>query len=164
MLQIPASKVDDTAIEQFSGNLKALQVLDISFCNNITSKGIAIFGENCTSLINLRRKLSDPQFKLTEDANKIYEGEALAVANTMSGLQKLELTYGRFSDYGLDAILTNCKALSSLDLRGCSHVKLAGSVGLRCYELKSFTDHYFDPEGYFPSSSTESEYSGGSEY
>ncbi|PKU60144.1 F-box protein FBW2 [Dendrobium catenatum] len=79
------------------------------------------------------------------------EREALAIANTMFGLEQLELAFGRFSDYGLAAILSNCKALSFLDLSGCQYVKLEGDVGSKFYALKSYKEPFSDFYESFPS-------------
>ncbi|XP_020679922.1 F-box protein FBW2-like [Dendrobium catenatum] len=130
VLEIPMSEVNDLVIKKYSGSLTSLTTLDISYCNYITYKGIEILGNNCTSLINLKRNLTPAEFESTqnnEEAAKVNEREALAIANTMFGLEQLELAFGRFSDYGLDAILSNCKALSFLDLSGCQYVKLKGT-------------------------------------
>ncbi|PKU60451.1 F-box protein FBW2 [Dendrobium catenatum] len=125
VLEIPMSEVNDSAIKKYSRSLTSLTTLDISYCNYITYKGIEILGNNCTSLISLKRNLTPVEFESTqnnEGAAQVNEREALAIANTMFELEQLELAYGRFSDYGLDAILSNCKALSFLDLSGC-HVE-----------------------------------------
>ncbi|KAL0916272.1 hypothetical protein M5K25_013767 [Dendrobium thyrsiflorum] len=138
VLEIPMSEVDDSALQKYSGSLTSLTILDISYCKQITCKGIEILGKNCTSLISLKRNLTPPEFESTQNNEgeaKVYEREALAIANTMLGLEQLELAYGRFSDYGLDAILSNCKALSFLDLSGCQYVKLKGNVGSKFYAL-----------------------------
>lgn len=70
--------------------------------------------------------------------------EALAVANTMPMLQQLELAYGLFSDLALDAILTKCPLLSTLDILGCWNVKL-GDMDERCCALESFREPW-EPE------------------
>ncbi|KAK8944123.1 F-box protein FBW2 [Platanthera zijinensis] len=148
VLQIPMSDVNDLTLQKYSSFLRALTTLDISYCRRITSKGIEILGKCCMSLANLRRNMSPPQYESTPDngvAAKINEYEALAVASTMFGIRELEMSFGRFSDYGLHAILTNCKELCSLDIRGCWNVQLEGNVGTRCDALKSFKDAFYDP-------------------
>ncbi|XP_020679923.1 F-box protein FBW2-like [Dendrobium catenatum] len=147
VLEIPMSEVNDSAIQKYSGSLTSLTTLDISYCDYITYKGIKILGNNCTSLISLKRNLTPAEFESTQNneaATKVNEKEALAIANTMFGLEQLELSYGRFSDYGLDAILSNCKALSFLNLNGCQYVKLMGDVGSKFYALKSYIDPFLD--------------------
>ncbi|XP_020701676.1 F-box protein FBW2-like [Dendrobium catenatum] len=155
VLQIPMSEINDLTIQKSSGTLTALAVLDISYCKNITSKGILTLGKNCTSLVNLRRNMTPPEYESTQDngvAAKINEDEALAIANTMEGIEQLELAFGRFSDHGLDAILSNCRALSSLDINGCWNVKLDGGVGMKCDALKFFKDPFYDSYELYPSS------------
>ncbi|PKU60145.1 F-box protein FBW2 [Dendrobium catenatum] len=103
VLEIPMSEVNDSAIQKYSGSLTSLTTLDISYCDYITYKGIKILGNNCTSLISLKRNLTPAEFESTQNneaATKVNEKEALAIANTMFGLEQLELSYGRFSDYG----------------------------------------------------------------
>ncbi|KAI0504210.1 hypothetical protein KFK09_015160 [Dendrobium nobile] len=154
VLEIPMSGVNDLAIKKYSGSLTSLTTLDISYCIYITYKGIEILGNNCPSLISLKRDLIPAEFESTqnnEGAAKVNEREALAIANTMFGLEQLELAFGRFSDYGLDAILSNCKALSFLDLSGCQYVKLKGDVGSKFYALKSYKEPFSDFYESFPS-------------
>ncbi|KAG0460351.1 hypothetical protein HPP92_020237 [Vanilla planifolia] len=155
VLQIPRSEVTDLTLQKSASSLTALQVLDISYCNNITHKGIEILGKNCKSLVNFHRNMHSPEYESSKDngvTTKICEEEALAVGNTMLGLERLELAFGCFSDLGLDVILTNCKALRSLDIRGCWNVELHGDVGLKFNAVELVKDPHYDALQLCPSS------------
>nr|XP_029116498.1 F-box protein SKIP19-like [Elaeis guineensis] len=87
----------------------------------------------------------EPEWSLdgTADA-KVDESEALAVANTMPKLEYLELAYGRFSDRGLDAILTSCCHLHVLDIRGCWKVDITEGIERKCHLIQSFKSPWYD--------------------
>lgn len=121
VLNIPMSNVTDKLVAKFEKALPNLTVLDINDSLKITSKGLKLFGENCKSLVHLRRNMPPPEWDCLKP---IDDQEATVIADTMLGLHHLELCFGQFSDLGLDAILTNCKALTHLDIQGCWSVKL----------------------------------------
>ncbi|WOH07055.1 hypothetical protein DCAR_0626484 [Daucus carota subsp. sativus] len=58
----------------------------------------------------------------------------IAVAKGMPQLLHLQLTGNEMSNKGLQAILDGCPNLQSLDLRGCSSIKLYDSCGKLCKE------------------------------
>ncbi|KAL5704273.1 hypothetical protein ACHQM5_022723 [Ranunculus cassubicifolius] len=120
VLKIPESFVTDDIIIEHVESLKHLTLLDISSCPKITCEGLQVLGKNCTSLVELRRNMPAPWWTTP----MMDEGEALVIADTMASLERLELNDGRFTDFGLDAILTKCKNLSHLDIRDSSHVNL----------------------------------------
>ncbi|XP_065866625.1 F-box protein FBW2-like [Euphorbia lathyris] len=138
VLKIPMSEVTDKMVERHTNSLVNLSVLDISFCLNITSKGIAEFGNNCKALIDLRRNWRYAIFK------KVDNSEAMAIANTMSGLKKLEMCCGSFTKLGLQAILTNCTGLSQLNIEGCWNVILKADVFDKCVNHEFFYDPLVD--------------------
>ena len=148
VLQIPMSEVNDDTVKKHIGSLQMLTVLDISYCLGLTYKAIEVLGKNCKCLVQLRRNMPPPQPDTHQPdngaASKADELEAMAVANTMCGLKHLELAYGRFSDSGLDAILTKCGDLCTLDIRGCWNVKLEGSIEDKCDKIPSFKDPWYD--------------------
>ena len=82
-----------------------------------------------------------PEWKSPVEGNVLHsdDSEAMVIANTMSGLQRLELGFGSFGDAGLDSILTKCRALSYLDIQGCWNVKLEGDLESRCMQLEFFS-------------------------
>lgn len=126
------SNVTDKLVAKFAKAFPNLMVLDISDSFKITFKGLKLFGENCKSLIHLRRNMPPQEWyclKPTDDQ------EATVIADTMLGLHHLELRFGQFSDLGLDAILTKCMALTHLDIQGCWSVKLEGILEEKCNQL-----------------------------
>lgn len=146
VLQIPMSDVTDKMVEKHAESLANMTVLDISYCLKITSKGLEAFGKNCKALIHLRRNMPPPEvagpaYIVTLKAN---DCEAMVIADTMPGLQQLELGYGRFGDCGLGAILAKCKVLTNLDIQGCWSVKLGGDLEDRCFHLVDFKSPWFD--------------------
>lgn len=147
ILQIPMSEVTDQMLEKHVKSLSGLTVLDISYCLKITSKGIELLGKHCKSLIRLKRNMppSECEWSLDGTANaKVDESEALSVANTMPRLEYLELAYGRFSDCGLDAILTTCCYLRVLDIRGCWKVDINEVIERKCHLIQSFKGPWYD--------------------
>ncbi|EHA8587266.1 F-box protein FBW2-like [Cocos nucifera] len=147
ILQIPMSEVTDQMVEKHAQSLLALTVLDISYCLKITSKGIESLGKHCKSLIQLRRNMPPPEPEWSQDGTanaEVDESEALSVANTMPRLEYLELAYGRFSDCGLDAILTSCCYLHVLDIRGCWKVDINEGIELKCHLIQSFKGPWYD--------------------
>lgn len=140
------SEISDQAVEKYAECLPALRVLDISNCLKITSRGIEALGRHCESLVQLKRNMPPPEpLQGSNAAAKVVEEEALAVANTMPMLEQLELAYGLFSDLGLDAILTKCSLLRTLDILGCWNVRLEGDIEERCCALESFREPW-EPE------------------
>ncbi|KAF8404121.1 hypothetical protein HHK36_009001 [Tetracentron sinense] len=146
VLQIPMSDVTDKMVEKHAESLAKVTVLDISYCLKITCKGLEALGKHCKSLIHLRRNLPPPEWEHASEieASKADNGEAMVIADTMHGLCHLELGYGRFSDSGLDAILTKCKALKHLDIQGCWSVKLESDLENKCEQLKVFKSPWDD--------------------
>ncbi|XP_042448972.1 F-box protein FBW2-like [Zingiber officinale] len=141
VLEMPVSFVSDKMVKKHESLLANLTLLDISHCANITAGGIEVLGKNCKGLVDLRRNMAPPEITHDDDLPSLVdEGEAMAVANSMVGLRHLELSYGRFSDKGLVAILSNCTALAFLEIRGCWCVRLAGDVEPMCQRIETFFD------------------------
>ncbi|KAF8714883.1 hypothetical protein HU200_027417 [Digitaria exilis] len=146
VLQIPMSEITDQIVEKHAECLPALKVLDISYCLNITSRGIEALGQHCKLLAQLKRNMPPPEPPLGNNAvAKVVEEEAMAVANTMPKLEQLELAYGLFSDLAVNAILNKCPLLRSLDILGCWNVRLDGDIEERCCALESFREPW-EPE------------------
>ncbi|KAL6838347.1 hypothetical protein ACP4OV_031851 [Aristida adscensionis] len=157
VLQIPMSEVSDQAVLKHAECLPALRELDISNCLKITSRGIEALGQHCKLLVQLKRNMPPPEPPLGNNAAaKVVEDEALAVANTMPMLEQLELAYGLFSDLALNAILTKCPRLRTLNILGCWNVWLEGDIEERCCALESFREPW-EPE-YFTDSGSGGDY------
>jgi len=136
---MPMSEVTDQMVEKHAGALSMLTILDISYCIKITSKGIEVLGKSCKALVEFRRNMPPPSYEFSQDNGAgADESEAMAVANTMRSIEHLELAYGRFSNHGLDAILSNCGSLCALDIRGCWNVELDDNTGSKCDLIQSF--------------------------
>lgn len=119
--------VDDTSIIASASSLPRLEVLDISYCINITHQGMHAIGTNCSKLVKLQRNMPppEPQVHPPENGNlTVDEEEALAIAYTMPCLQYLELCFGLFTDTALLDIVSRCMALKVLDIRGCWSVDM----------------------------------------
>ncbi|ONK79022.1 uncharacterized protein A4U43_C01F2070 [Asparagus officinalis] len=129
VLKIPMSVVTDQMIEKHAQFLPMLTVLGVSYCLKITSQGIEALGNCCKSLVELRRNMPPPNHMADQDNGvALDESEAMSIADTMHNIEHLELAYGRFSDHGLDAILSKCRGLRVLDLRGCWNCRLEGKT------------------------------------
>ncbi|XP_077213436.1 F-box protein FBW2-like [Tasmannia lanceolata] len=146
VLKIPMSDVTDRMVEKHAESLATVTVLDISNCVKITCKSLEALGKNCKFLVHLRRNMPPPEFPSGQDAplNPAEEGEAMAVAETMPSLLHLDLAYGSFSDLGLDAILTKCKALRHLDIQGCWNVKMEDNIEQKCDRIEDFRGPWDD--------------------
>ncbi|CAK9170541.1 unnamed protein product [Ilex paraguariensis] len=152
VLEIPMSEITDQMIEKHAALLANLTVLDISYCLEVTFKGLEAFGKQCKSLIHLKRNMPPPSWGYPAEifAPTTDDSEAMVISETMTGLHSLKLGFSRLSDHGLDAILSNCKALTHLDIQGCRGVDLDGDLEDRCGKLVSFENpfmDYFDSEG-----------------
>ncbi|KAK9999374.1 hypothetical protein SO802_018977 [Lithocarpus litseifolius] len=161
VLQIPMSDVTDKMVERHAISFENMAVLDISYCLKITCKGLESFGKNCKTLVHLRRNMPLPEVLPSYNVNgtgiKPDDSEAMIIADTMPGLQHLELCYGRFGDDGLEAILAKCTALTHLDIRGCWSVKLDGDLEDRCYQLQEFKSPWHDEFDSVASSGSDSD-------
>ncbi|CAN4080625.1 unnamed protein product [Withania somnifera] len=144
MLQIPMSDITDQVVEKHAGCLVNLTFLDISYCLKLTEKGLKAFGKHCKSLTHLRRNRPLWELPTNFEASDVNDQEALIIAETMRGLKRLDLAFNRLSDTGLDAILTQCKALTHLEIQGCWNVELKGDLEERCGKLVDFRSPWID--------------------
>ncbi|KAJ4966485.1 hypothetical protein NE237_018334 [Protea cynaroides] len=119
-LQLPGSKISDSIVEQVAGRLSAITFLDLSYCVKIGARALEAFGKNCKFLVYLRRMMhpSDVVDMVPKD------DEAHAIATTMPKLKHLEIAYMPITTEGVLDILSGCRKLESLDVRGCFDVKL----------------------------------------
>ncbi|PHT60241.1 hypothetical protein CQW23_02604 [Capsicum baccatum] len=144
ILQIPMSEVTDEVVEKHAGSLVNLTFLDISYCLKITAKGLKAFGKQCKSLTHLRRNMPMWELPTTLEDSDVHDQEALIIAETMRGLQRLDFAFNRLSDTGVDAILTECKALTHLEIQACWNVELKGNLEERCKKLVDFRTPWID--------------------
>ncbi|KAI3764228.1 hypothetical protein L2E82_14233 [Cichorium intybus] len=143
VLEMPMSDVTDDTVLNHVKSLPNLRVLDISDCLNITAKGLEAFGNQCKSLVSLKR--NNPWVILTKSSPLLIDdSEPYIIANSMSNLQHLELCFGCFGDAGLSEILTKCKSLTHLDIQGSWNVKLEGDFKKNLQRLEYFGTTYSD--------------------
>ncbi|KAF6170356.1 hypothetical protein GIB67_043046 [Kingdonia uniflora] len=119
-LQLPRSEISDSIVEHVSGRLSNISFLDLSYCSKIGAPALEAIGKNCKSLVGLRRAMHplDVGDKVCQD------DEAHAIATTMCKLKHLELAYLLLTTEGVLELLSNCRELEFLDVRGCWEVSL----------------------------------------
>lgn len=143
-LQIPMCEVTDDVVVKYVGCLANLTFLDISYCFKVTEKGLKAFGTECKSLTHLRRNMPIWELPDSVEPSDVKDQEALIIADTMKGLQRLDYAFNRLSDTGVEAILTQCKALTHLEIQGCWNVELKGDLEARCKNLVNFQKPWID--------------------
>ncbi|XP_071718857.1 F-box protein FBW2-like [Rutidosis leptorrhynchoides] len=143
-LHIPMSVINDTMIQKHMKPLPNLTVLDISNCFQITAKGLAAFGNQCKSLVYLKRNMPYHNSSLPID-----DSEVKSIADTMPSLKTIELTYGNFGDSGLHEIINKCKSLTHLDILGSWNVELDGDLLEICEKLEYFQKPWTDFDSEF---------------
>ncbi|XP_042444997.1 F-box protein FBW2-like isoform X1 [Zingiber officinale] len=120
-LELPRSEMNDAIVKLVAPRLCNLTYLDVSYCSKIGACAIEAFGKHCRSLVVLRRTMHP----LEVDRNyQCQEEEAYAIAKTMTKLRHLEMSYQPLTTQAVLEILSKCKDLEYLDLRGCWDVKL----------------------------------------
>ncbi|KAK9669652.1 hypothetical protein RND81_13G146100 [Saponaria officinalis] len=120
---------DDVLIDAV-GKLSMLEEVEIIICD-FSEETIEALGQACPCL---------KSFSLNDVGSRRYayasNGEALAIANSMPNLRRLQLIGNSMTNEGLNAILDRCPLLESLDLRACFDVYLSGDLGKRCEKIK----------------------------
>ncbi|KAL1825063.1 hypothetical protein ACET3Z_011841 [Daucus carota] len=119
-LRILRSTISDSMMKQVAGKFSSITYLDLSYCIHIGAPGLEVIGKHCQFLSKLRRIMHPLEVigKISQD------DEALAIAATMPQLEHLEIAYLLVSTYSVVEILTNCRLLKLLDVRGCWNVSL----------------------------------------
>ncbi|CAH8354455.1 unnamed protein product [Eruca vesicaria subsp. sativa] len=108
--------------------LPLLEVLEVSYCS-LSGESLKVIGQSCQNLKSLGKNCEGYKSPRNES-----DGVALAIAETMPGLTRLQLFGDRLTDVGLNAILDSCPNLEYLDLRQCFIVNLVGDLEKRCSE------------------------------
>nr|XP_043612324.1 F-box protein FBW2-like [Erigeron canadensis] len=132
-LQMPMSVITDQMLSKHIKPLPNLTMLDVSYCFKITAKGLAAFGNQCKSLVHLKRNMPP-----LDASSPVNDSEAKAIADTMPCLEWIELCFGQFGDSGLSEIITKCNSLAKLDIIGSWNVQLNGDLLEKCEYLKDF--------------------------
>ncbi|WOL19943.1 F-box protein FBW2-like [Canna indica] len=119
-LELPRSEITDAIVEQLVPRFSNLTSLDLSECHKITARALEAFGTNCKSLVELRRRMHP-----VDMGEIVFQDDQLyAIANTMPKLRRLQINYLPLTANSVLEILSRCKDLEYLDLRGCWDVKL----------------------------------------
>ncbi|KAL0746368.1 hypothetical protein Bca101_028370 [Brassica carinata] len=126
-LGVCSSVTTDGIIEALV-KLPSLEELEVPRCRLMVDF-LKVVGQSCPNLKTLKlycEAFMRPRF--------VYDDFALAIAETMPGLQFLQLVGDLLSDIGVSAILDNCPNLEHLDLRLCFNIKFAGDLEKQCSE------------------------------
>ncbi|XP_010939675.2 F-box protein FBW2 isoform X1 [Elaeis guineensis] len=119
-LELPRSEISDSIVEHVAPRLSNITFLDVSYCKKIGARALEAFGKHCKALVGLRRRMHP-----LEVADKAcQDDEAHAIACTMPKLRHLEMAYHLLTTHGVLEILSQCRDLEYLDVRGCWDVKL----------------------------------------
>ncbi|XVF52172.1 hypothetical protein PTKIN_Ptkin04bG0243600 [Pterospermum kingtungense] len=117
-------KIDDESLEQFALMFPNLRVVDLSFCQHLTTTGIEAMLKSCKFMRELRLKeIENLGTKLFTDNSQVINLENLNLERTL------------IDDEGLAAIAKRCRRLVSLNLNYCTNVTMDGIKQL----IKNFT-------------------------
>jgi len=120
--------ISDEGLSEVAAKLPLLEELDISCCS-LSKETLKAVGRCCPHLKSL--KFNGP----TNRTSRLEcDEEALAIAENMPRLRRLQLIGNKLTNDGLQAILDGCPHLESLDIRRCFNVTMAGNLGTRCAE------------------------------
>lgn len=159
-LRLPRSEISDSIVEQLAWRLSNVTLLDLSYCCKIGARALEAFGKHCKSLVALRRVMHP----LEVESKACQDDEAHAIATTMPKLKYLEMAYLLLTTRGVLEILSNCKELEFLDMRGCwdvnidenflrdkfANLKVLGPEVSDCYDGNYWDEcsDYSDSSGY----------------
>ncbi|XP_028794050.1 F-box protein FBW2-like [Neltuma alba] len=126
-LRIPKSSLSDFMMEQLAGRLPMISFLDVSYCMNLSARGLEVVGKNCTLLEGLCRNMYPWHTGDHDEPSR--DNEAMAIASTMPKLKHLEIASHWMTTEGVHKILCACSKLEYFDMWGCENVE-AGKLGL----------------------------------
>lgn len=125
-------RVTDDSMSKIALSCKKLRELDISYCYEITHESLVLIGRNCSNLKVLKRNFMnwlDPSQHQGIVPNEYLnacpqdgDDEAVAIANSMPGLEHLEIRFSKLSAKGLNSISQGCPSLEFLDVSGCANL------------------------------------------
>ncbi|KDP34971.1 hypothetical protein JCGZ_09259 [Jatropha curcas] len=131
--------ISDEGLSEVVAKFPLLEELAISGCPSISYKALEVIAHCCPLLRSL--KLNNKKWKHPYKCNQ----EALAIAENMPDLRRLQILGNMLTDEGLQAILDGCPQLESLDLRHCFNISLDGNLGKRCAEQIKDLRGPYDP-------------------
>ncbi|KAK4285470.1 hypothetical protein QN277_002164 [Acacia crassicarpa] len=126
-LRIPNSSLSDFIVEQLAGRLSMISYLDVSYCMNMSARGLEVIGKNCILLEGLCRNMHPWHTGDHDESSR--DDEAIAISSTMPKLKHLEIACHWVTTEGVHKILCACSKLEYFDMWGCENVK-AGNLGL----------------------------------
>lgn len=129
---VHCSRVSDECLSELAPKFCFLEELDLSY-SGFLKETIEQMGRCCPLLISF--KLNDKFYRSLQVG---CDEEALAIAKTMPGLQRLQIFGNSLTNEGLRAILDSCSRLEMLDMRHCFNFSDC-DLGRRCLErMKDF--------------------------
>ncbi|KAM5581357.1 putative F-box/LRR-repeat protein 23 [Rosa sericea] len=151
-LRLVLPNIMHNGLIRVASKLPLLEGLEISY-SAYTTGGLEAIGRCCPLLKSLKlNKRHDIRYDwdglLLAELHHHYQvfgsksssgvihddGDALAIAGTMHGLQQLQIFGNKVTNKGLLAILDGCPCLESLDLRRCFNLKVEGDLKRRCFQ------------------------------
>lgn len=167
-LQLPRSGISEPIFEIFARKLSTITFLDISSCVKLGARSLEAIGKHCKFLVRLHRSMHPSEMMGKQ------EDEAHAIATTMPKLKHLEIAFLLINTSSALEIITSCRELEFLDLRGCWNVKLdenyvketfpnlkiLGPHVIDCYERNDYVEgcsDYSDSSGYYDDESSDEE-------
>ncbi|KAL0697415.1 hypothetical protein Bca4012_053537 [Brassica carinata] len=121
-------QIASEGLREILAKLPLLEVLETSYCA-LSAESLKVIGKSCPNLKSFGKNCEGYRRPRNES-----DDVALAIAETMPGLTRLQLFGNRLTDVGLNAILDGCPNLEYLDLRQCFNVSLVGDLEKRCSE------------------------------
>lgn len=115
--------IENEGLIEVIAKLPLLEVLEVSYCSLSGEPLESIVPSSCPN-----------QMTFGENCDDV----ALAIAETLPGLTRLQLFGNRLTNVGLNAILDRCPNLEYLDLRQCINVDIVGDMERRLREDQSF--------------------------
>ncbi|CDY15618.1 BnaA08g29020D [Brassica napus] len=127
--------IENEGLIEVIAKLPLLEVLEVSYCSLSGEPLEPIVPSSCPNQMTLGNNCDDV---------------ALAIAESMPGLTRLQLFGNRLTNFGLNAILDRCPNLEYLDLRQCINVDIVGDMERRCYERIKVLRRPNDPVDDYP--------------
>jgi len=117
--------------------LPLLEELEIAFNQHLSNKdSLEVVGQYCPLLKSLKYEKfidDDDDFDIEDEAF------AFSIAETMSGLRRLQISSNVLTTDGILAILDGCPLLESLDIQECRSLYMSDSLEKMCHErIKDF--------------------------
>ncbi|OMO75017.1 Leucine-rich repeat, cysteine-containing subtype [Corchorus capsularis] len=139
--------ISDEGLIEAASKLPFLEELELSYCS-ISKDALEAVGRCCPLLRSLKYNM--------QGCRRYHSGsddEAVAIAQTMPKLSHLQLFGNQLTNEGLQAILSGCPCLESLDMRQCFNVNWGTNLEKACEHIKhlrrpddSTLDYEFDAE------------------